>query len=46
MIEILKGRNKNLKYTRMPDVGHEIQWLVYPEQDLYDWFLKYDKKKE
>jgi len=28
----------------MPDVGHWVQWLVYPEQDLYDWFLKYDKE--
>ena len=43
MIEKLKGKNKNLKYRRLPEVGHWIQWLVYPEQDLYDWFLKHDK---
>lgn len=44
MIELLKGENKHLKYTRMPDVGHWIQWLVYPGQELYDWFLTHEKQ--
>jgi pimeloyl-ACP methyl ester carboxylesterase len=44
MIEKLKGKNKSLKYTRLPEIGHWIQWLVYPEQELYDWFLKYKKQ--
>jgi hypothetical protein len=25
-------------------VGHWIHWMVYPNQELYDWFLKYDKR--
>ncbi len=44
MINKLKGENKDLKFTAEPDVGHWIDWLVYPEQELYDWFLKYDKR--
>jgi len=43
IIEKLRGRNKNLKYTRMTEVGHWIQWLVYPKQDLYNWFMKFEK---
>ena len=42
----LKEKNPHFKYTRMPKVGHSIHWLVYPEQDLYDWFLEFDKSKE
>lgn len=44
LIRRLEGKNKNLKYTLEPDVGHWMDWLVYPKQDLYDWFLKYDKR--
>jgi len=44
MINKLKGKNKNLRFTADPNVGHWIDWLVYPKQELYDWFLKYDKK--
>ncbi len=42
MINKLKGKNKNLKFTVEPDVGHWIDWHVYPKQELYDWFLKYE----
>ncbi len=41
MIKKLKGKNKDLKFSAEPEVGHEIHWLVYPNQDLYDWFLKH-----
>ncbi len=44
MINKLHGKNKDLKFTAVPDVGHWIDWLVYPKQELYDWFLKYDKR--
>ena len=44
MINRLEGKNKDLKFTAEPDVGHWIDWLVYPKQKLYDWFLKYDKR--
>jgi len=43
MINELKGKNKDLKFTVETDVGHWMDWLVYPKQELYDWFLKYDK---
>jgi len=43
MIEKLKGRNMNIKFTTMPDVGHWISWLVYPDQEIYDWFLKHSR---
>ena len=45
MISRLDGKNKDLKFTAEPDVGHWIDWLVYPEQELYDWFLLHDKSK-
>ena len=40
----LDGKNKDLRFSVEPDVGHWINWLVYPNQELYDWFLKYDKR--
>ena len=43
MISKLAGKNKDLKFTVEPNVGHWIDWLVYPIQELYDWFLKHDK---
>lgn len=45
IIEKLNGKNPHLKYTRMPDVGHWVAWLVYPEKDLYSWFLKFANQK-
>jgi predicted esterase len=44
MIKKLDGQNKNLKFTIEPEVGHWINWLVYPNQELYDWFLTHDKR--
>ncbi len=43
MIEQLKGRNPRLKFTIEPNAGHWIHWSVYPGNELYDWFLEYDK---
>ena len=44
MINKLKGKNKDLKFMVDGDAGHGLYWSVYPEQELYDWFLKYDKR--
>ena len=44
MINKLKGKNKDLKFSIEPEVGHWIHWLVYPNQELYDWFLKHDNR--
>lgn len=44
IIKKLEGKNKDLIFTIEPEVGHWINWLVYPNQELYDWFLKHDKK--
>jgi len=44
IIKKLEGRNKELKFTVEPEVGHWMHWLVYPNQELYDWCLKFDKR--
>ena len=44
VIRRLEGKNKNLKFTAKPDVGHWMEWLIYPEEELYDWFLKQDRQ--
>jgi len=44
IIRRLEGKNKNLKFTAKPDVGHWMEWLIYPEEELYDWFLKQDRR--
>ena len=43
VIRRLEGKNKNLKFTLEPDVGHWMHWQVYPEAELYDWFLIHNK---
>ena len=45
MINKLEGKNKDLKFTYIPDGGHGIHWFEYPKQELYDWFLLHDKSK-
>jgi len=44
MINKLKGKNKNLKFTADPNAGHGLFWSIYHEQELYDWFLQHDKR--
>jgi hypothetical protein len=44
IVNRIKGKNKELKFTSEPDIGHWMDLLVYPKQELYDWFLKYDKR--
>jgi dipeptidyl aminopeptidase/acylaminoacyl peptidase len=40
----LGGRNQNLRFSAEPDLGHGIHWQVYPGQEIYDWFLRYDRR--
>ncbi|WP_299555479.1 alpha/beta hydrolase-fold protein [Seonamhaeicola sp.] len=44
LINRLNDINSQVKYTRKKSVGHWIHWLVYPENELYDWFMSYDKR--
>jgi hypothetical protein len=44
IISRLAGKNRDLTFTAEPGVGHWIDWLVYPKQELYDWFLTHDKR--
>jgi predicted esterase len=44
IVKKLTGKNSELKFSIEPEVGHWIHWLVYPNQELYDWFLKHDKQ--
>jgi len=44
IVKKLQKKNKNLKFTSEPNVGHWIHWTVYPNQDLYDWFLNQKKR--
>jgi predicted peptidase len=46
LVERLQGKNKELTVSIEPDLGHWIDWSVYPKEELYDWFLKYDKTRE
>lgn len=46
IINKLKSKNKDLKFTVEPDAGHWMDWLVYPKQELYDWFLIHDKRTQ
>jgi predicted peptidase len=44
IVKTLDGRNRNLTFSADPDVGHSIHWQIYPGQQLYDWFLRYDRR--
>lgn len=44
MVGKLEGKNKDLRFTIEPAAGHGIHWQVYPGQELYDWFLKHDRR--
>jgi hypothetical protein len=44
LVKKLVGKNKDLKFSVEPEAGHWMNWLVYPGQELYEWFLKHDKR--
>lgn len=43
LIKKLECKNRDLTFSVEPEVGHWIHWLVYPNQELFDWFLIHDK---
>jgi len=40
----LEGRNRNLRFSAEPDLGHEIHWQTYPGREICEWFLQYDRR--
>ncbi len=46
IVKKFEGKNKDLKFSIELKAGHWINWLVYPNQELYDWFLRYDKRSK
>lgn len=43
LVNQLKDKNKQLKFTADPEAGHGMYWSIYPGQVLYDWFLLHSK---
>lgn len=43
MVQKIQKKNKHILFTSEPNIGHGIHWNIYPDQDLYDWFLKQKK---
>ena len=43
IVKKLQKKNKKLKFDSDPNTGHWIHWNIYPNQDLYDWFLNQKK---
>jgi Putative esterase/MORN repeat variant len=44
IIRRLEGRDRNLRFSAEPELGHEIHWQVYPGQEIYDWLLRFDRR--
>jgi pimeloyl-ACP methyl ester carboxylesterase len=44
IVRRLEGKNRNLRFSPEPDLGHAIHWQVYPGQEIYDWLLQYDRR--
>jgi hypothetical protein len=44
IVRKLNGKNRNLRFSGEPDLGHSIHWQVYPGQEIYDWLLQYDRR--
>ncbi len=42
LVNKLKGKNENLKFTAASEVGHWMDWVVYKEAYLYEWFLEHE----
>jgi predicted esterase len=44
MVAKLEGKNLNLRFSIEAEAGHGIPWLVYPGRELYEWFLKQERR--
>jgi len=45
LVNELMRKDKNVKFTAEPNVGHWMDWHVYTNQEIYDWFLEHDMGK-
>jgi len=46
MVNAIRNRGGNVKFTVYPDAGHDSWTETYDNQELYDWFLEHRKSKE
>ncbi len=44
LVRRLEGRNRDLRFSAEPDLGHSVHWQVYPGREIYDWFLQHDRR--
>ena len=44
IVNQLREKNKEIKFTIETNVGHWMDWVVYKEEYLYEWFLKHEKR--
>jgi predicted peptidase len=44
MVNAIRKRGGNVKFTIYPDAGHDSWTDSYNNQELYDWFLEHRKK--
>ena len=43
LVSKIQTINNKIVFTRKQYIGHWIHWLVYPGEELYQWFLQYEK---
>jgi hypothetical protein len=46
VVKKIEKENNQLKFTADSTTGHWIHWLVYPDKNIYDWFLMFNKRKK
>ena len=46
MVRKLKRLNYDVRFTRYPGVGHDSWVNAYSTKELYEWFMKQNRKKE
>ena len=46
MVNAIRNRGGNVKFTVYPDAGHDSWTETYNNQQLYDWFLEYRKSNK
>ncbi len=44
MVNAIRSRGGNVKFTIYPDAGHDSWTESYDNQELYDWFLEHRKQ--
>ncbi len=46
MVDAIRKRGGNVKFTIYPDAGHDSWTQTYDNQELYDWFLEHSKSSK